>query len=74
MLIMTRMAFWSIEGIRKEMDGILVRGHGKEDAPELWDLLSLMLTANSWEARQKAMADEDGDMKMDKPTEDDEAE
>jgi hypothetical protein len=37
----------------------------QELAPELWDLLGLMLTANSKEAWQKMEADAEGDIKMD---------
>jgi len=46
----------------------------QELAPELWDLLGLMLTANSQEAWQKREADAEGDIKMDEQPADEEAE
>ena len=46
----------------------------QELAPELWDLLGLMLTANSQEAWRKREADAEGDIKMDEQPADEEAE
>ena len=37
----------------------------QELAPELWDLLGLMLTANSREAQRKTEANAEGDIEMD---------
>jgi hypothetical protein len=46
----------------------------QELAPELWDLLGLMLTANSRGAWRKMEADAEGDIKMDEQPADEEAE
>ena len=45
----------------------------QELAPELWDLLGLMLTANSREAQQKTEANAEGDIEMDEQPVDEEA-